>query len=1232
MNAHGGNATGCQAGALVQLPPNQQAALVAWPPRGREDFAVGDLSQQLQELAALLRARGAGLGVSLPPQGPGQGRGPGIAAAAAQSLRPVEAQALGEEAANLAAAVISFQERLAQAASVACGNAPGHSAPLPPVLQPPSGSLGPPPLPPPPGPAAAAPALAQAAWAPPLPTEDTQYAADSIQMGLLPDTAEVNKLVEQLDSLNGTIRVFDELLAAAGGGTLASLQLGCTLPKDAVFTMSLAQAVPRFGPYALGNKRPAAAAAAGAAAAAAAGATGAFTADRPGGGFAMPGAAMAQQCASVWSGPPQAASAGARPGALVVAKDEGVARAAAAGPWAPPADVGAARPLVAPQQPCPQSPQLQAQPQAPGAMHLLPPTYEGAVAGGAAAGAGAVAAEGSSALLPPSYEGGPPAKEEPPAPAGGDGGGAPRVADAQDTNGIASLLCSLEVAPDDSAETGLRPGQESVAKGEPGEQEFDGQQDSTVPGMPMVAPAEPGALPDIQRTTSLAAALAATAVAEPRGSMAPPPARAALHPAAVAAAAAEAPVLQAATEAPMLAPTAAEVPKEELPAGGAACFPPKPLAGGAGSVTMAKIPSRPVKRLGVRRAVPQVPVMLRQRGRSMTWRASNGIPGPHVPLESDAIETSQEPFKAAHAKTKKGVQDSCVAPGLAPEDSFPPTAPVPPVPVLQCAAVSAGTTSKEKEEGKEEEEEGVKLQLHDGEGAGHAVPLEAPPELFDEETQWQGDFPQGDGAAAVAAVVEAHDEATEPPRKRQKASAGKESMGVAEMDSSIATTVKRRSSRGSTRSRPDLGVAAASDNDVLHLGSHSAWHAIRDTPVDAAAAIAAQRPLRAAGAEATAEDGQACQAKGEPCEALQGLQYAASATVLAPQPADPNEAPLAVLFTGFARGDLHRFRRCVARLDGHTVRDLGDGAGGAVAAPGVRVVTRCVAVAAAASSTAITTQRTASKLSLSAAPAANSSGVAAPSSATRVAANRTMKYFHALLAGAWVVSSDWVLMSNSANRWLPEADFEVLGDTAGMRGPSRCRHPGPQLFKGLRLHFPGVSGEKVLPRGEGEAGPSPADLEGLARRGGAEVISDICPLPESDVDPPHLSADAQAQAARRGGSWWRRPIAILSNPSASSAQNQRPQRSSPHTKGGTDMVAAPEAATQARAAGWPVLPSSWMLDCISLGEVLSPPKGYLSAFPSSAQAASSATAAVAGAPAPRRSGRLSGSKPPIDVL
>ncbi|CAK0848506.1 unnamed protein product, partial [Prorocentrum cordatum] len=194
-----------------------------------------------------------------------------------------------------------------------------------------------------------------------------------------------------------------------------------------------------------------------------------------------------------------------------------------------------------------------------------------------------------------------------------------------------------------------------------------------------------------------------------------------------------------------------------------------------------------------------------------------------------------------------------------------------------------------------------------------------------------------------------------------------------------------------------------------------------------------------------------------------------------------DQPPVVVLFTGFSRDDLSRFRRCVSRLRGVVLRDLPPDARHEARQPrvearAVRVVARCEGDPSARGSDAA-----------AAADWCLEAGGAAPP--WRRAACRTIKYCEAILAGSWVLSPGWVLESSEAGRWLPEADFEIAGDSAGSGGPARGRLCGPQLLAGLRLHFAGAGRPPALPRrreppgsraaaaGAAAEGPQPHDLQ-----------------------------------------------------------------------------------------------------------------------------------------------------------
>jgi len=70
---------------------------------------------------------------------------------------------------------------------------------------------------------------------------------------------------------------------------------------------------------------------------------------------------------------------------------------------------------------------------------------------------------------------------------------------------------------------------------------------------------------------------------------------------------------------------------------------------------------------------------------------------------------------------------------------------------------------------------------------------------------------------------------------------------------------------------------------------------------------------------------------------------------------------------------------------------------------------------------------------------------------------RTTKYCQAVLAGAWVISFDWIMKSFSAMRWVDEDEFEVKGDLQPQNAPQRARLSlaggGQRLFKGYKFYL-----------------------------------------------------------------------------------------------------------------------------------------------------------------------------------
>jgi len=256
-----------------------------------------------------------------------------------------------------------------------------------------------------------------------------------------------------------------------------------------------------------------------------------------------------------------------------------------------------------------------------------------------------------------------------------------------------------------------------------------------------------------------------------------------------------------------------------------------------------------------------------------------------------------------------------------------------------------------------------------------------------------------------------------------------------------------------------------------------------------------------------------------------------------------------VLFTGFARSDLHALRTSVNCLGGLAVNSLTGGGNGRT---NVRVVVQCTL-----------------------------------SEGQSVATKRSLKYMEGVLSGAWVLSSEWVHSSMRAGHWLPEVRFQLAGDLHALGGPARGRNHGPELFQGCRFHFvaipPGKKENFCLSMGTEEEGrPTVGQLCRLVRKAGAQVLEAIQKVPDAEDDPPHLAAAVLSSRSKRRPSatsstqarpalpryWWRRPI-VVNVPEKESPGNRR-------------------SAKLARDLGWASLPAMWLYDCISHGEICLP--------------------------------------------
>ncbi|KAK7479149.1 hypothetical protein BaRGS_00029590 [Batillaria attramentaria] len=95
---------------------------------------------------------------------------------------------------------------------------------------------------------------------------------------------------------------------------------------------------------------------------------------------------------------------------------------------------------------------------------------------------------------------------------------------------------------------------------------------------------------------------------------------------------------------------------------------------------------------------------------------------------------------------------------------------------------------------------------------------------------------------------------------------------------------------------------------------------------------------------------------------------------------------------------------------------------------------------------------------------------------------RTLKYFQGVAGRCWVLSYDWVTDSTEAGRPLPEAGYEVVGDTVkgdDHKGPKKARLSSAPLLAGFAFTCVGVSPDMTK-----------KEVIQLLTMSGAEVLDD----------------------------------------------------------------------------------------------------------------------------------------------
>jgi hypothetical protein len=96
--------------------------------------------------------------------------------------------------------------------------------------------------------------------------------------------------------------------------------------------------------------------------------------------------------------------------------------------------------------------------------------------------------------------------------------------------------------------------------------------------------------------------------------------------------------------------------------------------------------------------------------------------------------------------------------------------------------------------------------------------------------------------------------------------------------------------------------------------------------------------------------------------------------------------------------------------------------------------------------------------------------------------------------GAWVLSFQWILDSLKEQKYLPESEYEIKGDSKTSGAPPKSRSyraKGKRLLEGYEVHFHGN-----FPAGKG---PKLDELKALVKLAGAIVIR-AAPDPPKDIE------------------------------------------------------------------------------------------------------------------------------------
>ncbi|CAO3594518.1 unnamed protein product [Absidia cylindrospora] len=109
---------------------------------------------------------------------------------------------------------------------------------------------------------------------------------------------------------------------------------------------------------------------------------------------------------------------------------------------------------------------------------------------------------------------------------------------------------------------------------------------------------------------------------------------------------------------------------------------------------------------------------------------------------------------------------------------------------------------------------------------------------------------------------------------------------------------------------------------------------------------------------------------------------------------------------------------------------------------------------------------------------------------------RTIKYLLCIITGKWIVNTSWMIESVQAGYWLPEENYQVVGDkTSGItHGPERGRRQRQGMDNDDPVRFFGKDDMRFFFYGDFSDHDTKIKLLQLVRKGGGKIVSRRPPL------------------------------------------------------------------------------------------------------------------------------------------